>query len=146
MTVDAGSAPARLVGAAGAALVVYVACFPHRLEYPAHVLAGMGLAGLALVAMDRTSWSAEARAALTLVAVAVAAVVSEKTVTGPSVDVLDVGNTLVGAVIGIAAVLAAARVGRRPVVAGVAAGLVFLGLVVRYVVQTALADWWWFGA
>jgi hypothetical protein len=85
--------------------------------------------------------------ASTLAIVLLAALVAELTVTGPDISPLDVVNTLVGGVIGLAA-LATARAttpstGPRSTLLVAAACLILMGLAVRYQVQPVVKQWWW---
>lgn len=134
--------------------LVLFAAFPHRLEYPAHVLAGFGVAAIATVAVrrlwcDHTSGSVVRswEAAAVLGVVAVAGVVSDLTVTGPF-DVLDVANTVMGGLLSMAVVAGAASDHADTpawplVVAGVV--LVVVGFLVRYPAQDTMEHVWWFG-
>lgn len=147
-------ASVRLSVVAAMAFLVLFAAFPHRLEYPAHVLAGFGLAGIGTVVVRRRRGDGEvgavlrsSEAAVVLGFVAVAGIVSDLTLTGPF-DVLDVANTVMGGLLGIAAIAGAApdradASGRPLAVAGVL--LVVVGLLLRYPVQETVKHWWWFG-
>lgn len=159
--------PGRLVLTAGGALLVLFACFPHRLDYAAHVVAGIGVAGLLAVLGDlRGRPGSDAVAPARLVVrcvggVAVAAVLAEFTVTGPP-DLLDMVNTVMGGLLGTAAVLVAspevgrggqATPGERGTGLGegawvgvVGAVAVLVAIVVRYPVQKVVKHWWWFGS
>lgn len=154
----------RLASVAGLVLLVLFAVFPHRLEYPAHVLAGMGLGGLSAAGIWSTRWprvgrppsqaDLDRRAAIRIAVIALtvlaAGVVSDLSVTGPF-DVLDVANTTMGGLLGVAAVvpvLAGSRSARgaRTGLAVTGVVLVLVGLAVRYPVQETVKHWWWFGS
>jgi hypothetical protein len=139
-------ATVRLVGTATASFLVLFAAFPHRLEYAAHLLAGMGLAG-AWAALLRSRLASPVAPFVLAAAVAVAGVAADLTLTGP-LNVLDVANTAMGGLLGAAAVSAPPAEGAdsldRPlVVAGVL--LVAAGFLLRYPVQDVAEQWWWFG-
>ena len=154
----------RLASVAGLVLLVLFAVFPHRLEYPAHVLAGMGLGGLGAAGLWSTRWPRVGRppsqadldrrttfrTAVIAVTVLAAGVVSDLTLTGPF-DVLDVANTTMGGLLGVAAVvpvLAGSRSARgaRTGLAVTGVVLVLVGLTMRYPVQETVKHWWWFGS
>lgn len=154
----------RLAATAGLVLVVLFAVFPHRLEYPAHVLAGMGLGVLGAAGLWSTRWPrvgrppsqadldrrTATRTAVIAVMVLAAGMVSDLTLTGPF-DVLDVANTTMGGLLGIAAVVPALTVSRatqaaRTGLAVTGVVLVLVGLAVRYPVQETVKHWWWFGS
>lgn len=107
--------------------LVMVAAFPHRLEYVAHVLAGFGLAALGLALaesgapgrvgdrfarFDRVGGRVPellapgGRAGVAMGLVVAGALVWELTLGGP-LDVLDAANTVMGGLLGVAAVLGA---------------------------------------
>jgi len=104
--------------------LVMVAAFPHRLEYVAHVLAGFGLAalGLALAESAAPGWVGDrfvraggrvpkslapgGRAGVAMGLVVAGALVWELTLGGP-LDVLDAANTIMGGLLGTAAILGA---------------------------------------
>jgi hypothetical protein len=115
------------VVATGVALAVF-ASFPHRLEYLAHVLAGLGLAGLGAALTDpglpvgRRASGGRVRVASgaglgagaadrlggrrvggIVAGVVVLAVLAELSFAGPP-EVLDVANTMTGTLLGLAAV------------------------------------------
>lgn len=104
------AAPTRLGWAALLAAGVAVACFPYRLDYAAHLLGGLGLAGLGWAGTGEGGvvgpWDPARRVWVVGVVVVVAAVVSEYTVSGPP-DLLDVANTVMGALVGLAALVGA---------------------------------------
>lgn len=166
--------------ATGVALVLF-ASFPHRLEYLAHVLAGLGLAGLGAAltapglsvgrrssgypvpgasgagpgvgAADRLGGR---RIGGIVAGVVVLAVLAEVSFAGPP-EVLDVANTVMGTLLGLAAVAGSPpatpseRADRKDRatsvwVAGVGIALVVTGLLVRYPVQQTVKHWWWFGS
>jgi hypothetical protein len=149
-----GEAWVRLSMVATAAVLVLFAAFPHRLEYPAHVLAGFGLAGVGTVVVRRRRGPGSdgsvlrlGEAAIVVAFAAIVGILADLTLTGPF-DVLDVANTLMGSLLGVAAVAAAVpdRVAARPrplAIAGVV--LIAAGLVLRYPVQDTVKHWWWFG-
>ncbi len=159
-TKGARSPAGRLALVASGSLLVMVACFPHRLEYPAHVLAGLGLAGLGVALTARAEAGAGAasralarRAVAVVAGVALLAVLAEVSFAGPP-EVLDVANTVMGALLGVATVLtptrpAGAEPGGRAGVAWLAVVgivLVVAGMAVRYPVQQTVKHWWWFGS
>lgn len=133
--------------------MVLFAAFPHRLEYPAHLLAGMGVAGAGASGLWSVRWARRRpglRATVVGGVVLVAALVADLTVTGPF-DVLDVANTAMGGLLGVAAVVPAvdgSRAATRPRVWLGICGLVVMaaGLLLRYVVQDSLKNEWWFGS
>ena len=107
--------------------LVMVAAFPHRLEYVAHVLAGFGLAALGLALaesgapgrvgdrfarFDRVGGRVPellapgGRAGVAMGLVVAGALVWELTLGGP-LDVLDAANTVMGGLLGVAAILGA---------------------------------------
>ena len=154
-------APVRLVTTAACFALGYAIAFPLRLDYSAHLLAGAGTAVSFLMLVDwrRSRGSPRHRAdplasmgpvalgASTLAIVLLAAVVSELTLTGPDISPLDVVNTLVGGVIGLAT-LAPARAttpstSPRMTLLIAAACLILMGLAVRYQVQPVVKHWWW---
>lgn len=141
------SASTRLLWVAVAAAATYFVCFPRRLEYPAHLLGGMGVAGVGFALLPwaaRRLLAVEVRGLGALLLVAVATLVTELTVTGPA-DLMDGVTTILGGTLGVAAVTGAPRLGgsRRLAVSG--AALVMVGLVIRYPLQGMAKHWWWFG-
>jgi len=104
--------------------VVMVAAFPHRLEYVAHVLAGFGLGALGLALAesgvpgrvgDRFArvggrvpkpLAPAGRAGAPMGLVVAGVLVWELTLGGP-LDVLDAANTVMGGLLGVAAILGA---------------------------------------
>lgn len=154
----------RLLITAWAATLVAFAVFPHRLEYSAHLVAGMGLAaaGVALIGWRnaRSAVPEEADASATAVvgarmfvavvaAVVVAGTLADVFVTGPF-EILDVANTTMGGLLGVAVLASASGdhhlAGRRGVpLAVVGAVLVVVGLLLRYPIQSTVKHWWWFG-
>lgn len=138
-----------------AGLLLYAACFPHRLEYAAHLLAGMGLAALGVAATRSVPVGQVLRSIIVLGGVLIAAVAAELTFSGPGVETLDVANTVMGGAMGLVAVLGSSDGESRPTTAtsgeaawGVATAgtvLVVVGMVLRYVVQPTAKHWWWFG-
>lgn len=159
----AWTAPVRLGKVAGATLLILFATFPHRLEYPAHMLGGIGLAGIGiavLLVVPGSSALGPAAAenpplgalwvALLVASILMLAVLSDLTLTGPF-DLLDVANTTMGGLLGIAAMLTiVGRASKEPAakpaqlaLTGIALGGV--GLLLRYPVQDTVKHWWWFG-
>ena len=104
--------------------LVVVAAFPHRLEYVAHVLAGFGLAALGLALAESEApgrvgdrlarvggrvpdpLAPGGRAGVAMGLVVAGALVWELTLGGP-LDVLDAANTVMGGLLGVAAILGA---------------------------------------
>jgi hypothetical protein len=139
----------------------YAVAFPLRLDYSAHLLAGAGVAVAFMMVVDwrhlggpprheaepATPMGPLALGASTLTVVLLAAVVSELTVTGPDVSPLDIVNTLVGGVIGLATFAPSRRTnpstGPRSTLLIAAACLILMGLAVRYQVQPVVKQWWW---
>jgi hypothetical protein len=80
-----------------------------------------------------------------VVAVVVVALVVEL-VQGPAIDVLDVANTLLGGVLGAAAVAGSPRAARPWMLAALGLGLVLAGVLLRYPVQATVKHWWWVGS
>ena len=151
----AWGASAHLVVGAALCCMIIIAVFPYRLEYAAHVIAGIGLAGIVVGwttggDRDRNGMSIDWRVALSVVGgVAVAGVASDLTVTGP-LDVLDVTNTVMGGLMGLVIlqsgweVLPTERPGRvRLAVSG--ALIVSIGFSLRYPLQHLLKSVWWYG-
>lgn len=146
-----GDATRRLSLTAAAAGTVLYASVPHRLEFAAHVVAGAGLSALALVGVARLGdgrWARtdERLAVAVLAAVLAAAVVAERTFSGPFA-VHDVASTVLGGALGVAAVLPvfdAAGERRRLVAVGLT--LILAGLVIRYPAQGLATDLWWYGS
>lgn len=155
----AWSASRRVALLGAVTVLVLFAAFPHRLEYPAHVVAGAGLAAVLGAVMVRAGWSwtgsgpdgvarLDGRAvALVSLIVVVGAIVSDLTLTGPF-NVLDVANSTLGGLLGVAAVAGVARgepVGPVRALVVVGSVLVVVGLLLRYPIQEVSKHWWWFG-
>lgn len=124
------------------ASIVLYASFPHRFEFAAHVVAGAGLAAIALVGVGSAMAS--------IIVVLTVALVAETTFSGP-MEVHDVASTVLGGALGVAAVLpvfdpaGAPRADRRRLVAfGLA--LIVAGVVLRYPMQGFAAKAWWYGS
>ena len=139
------TAPSRL-GAVGAGIVlIYVAAFPHRLEYPAHMVAGCGLAGMAMAGTYRLVRRPELQATIVLLSVLAAAFVAEVTFAGPPIDLLDMANTVLGGALGVAAVAGWQRSSPPAKLFATGLALAVLGLLIRYPIQSGVKNIWWFG-
>ena len=99
---------------------------------------------MVLVGLQHLRLRPGAKVALTLSVVAVAAAISELTITGPEMGWLDVANTTMGGAFAIGATLSTHGERRWPLaLTGVALALV--GWAIRYPIQSTVKHWWWFG-
>lgn len=141
------TAPGRLLLTAAATATIFLACFYYRLDYPAHVIAGFGAAGLGWVVLGPWVVSPGIRACLTVVGVVALGVLGELTVFGPEFDLVDVANTTMGSLLAVA-VLAGGPSRRWRIgptwaqLTVVSVGLIVVGLALRYPIQEATSQWW----
>lgn len=139
------SAGSCLMITAAAAALVLLACFPHRLEYPAHVLAGLGVSGFLGALLATSPLARDSRVLIGLGALSMVALTAELGVDGFPLDLLDVANTMAGGVLGAAAVHGAGRFDRNRLLV-VSAILIGAGFIVRYPGQAAVENWWLIGS
>ncbi len=136
--------PARVLAVAAAGGAVTTIAFWYRMDHTAHLLAGVGLVTVVAALVAVLGWTGPSALAGSVAAVVAASWLSELTVFGPRVDVADALYTVVGAVLGAAAVSGRLPAGRGSVglfVVGLA--LVGAGLVVRYQLQYPFSEWWY---
>ncbi|MCU0269207.1 MAG: hypothetical protein MUF83_11245 [Acidimicrobiales bacterium] len=107
------------------ATFVYYRVFLYRLDYPAHLLAGGALMFMLLAVTTVARLEPAIAATVSLAGVVVLALVGEVTTFGESTDAIDIGNSVLGALV-VAASVASAPNRRAPAWLLAALGLVGL--------------------
>lgn len=97
----------------GVATFAYYRAFLYRLDYPAHLLAGGALMLLMLAVSTALQVDVALATITALAGVILLALVAEFTAFGESTDAIDIGNSILGAVV-VAAAVAAAPSRRAP--------------------------------